>query len=91
MMIEQTTVNGYSWNEENFTSASLVAGTGTSGKGCPFPGVPAHGSVIFSDESLVNNTVATYYCERGFELLGPSRRVCIDSHWIPEGIPFCGK
>ncbi|EAA45160.5 AGAP000123-PA [Anopheles gambiae str. PEST] len=79
------------WNEENFTSASLVAGTGpvASSKGCPFPGVPAHGSVIFSDDSLANNTVATYYCERGFELLGPSRRACIDSQWIPEGIPFC--
>uniref|UniRef100_A0A182TF42 Sushi, von Willebrand factor type A, EGF and pentraxin domain-containing protein 1 n=1 Tax=Anopheles melas TaxID=34690 RepID=A0A182TF42_9DIPT len=81
----------YADEEENFTSASLVAGTGpvATSKGCPFPGVPAHGSVIFSDDSLANNTVATYYCERGFELLGPSRRACIDSQWIPEGIPFC--
>ncbi|XP_041771594.1 uncharacterized protein LOC121593369 isoform X2 [Anopheles merus] len=81
----------YADEEENFTSASLVAGTGpvAASKGCPFPGVPAHGSVIFSDDSLANNTVATYYCERGFELLGPSRRACIDSQWIPEGIPFC--
>ncbi|XP_053658000.1 uncharacterized protein LOC128707075 [Anopheles marshallii] len=79
----------YADEEESFTSASLVAGTGTLTKVCPFPGVPAHGSVHFSDDSLPNNTVATYYCERGFELLGPSRRVCIDAQWIPEGIPFC--
>uniref|UniRef100_A0A182YMX3 Sushi, von Willebrand factor type A, EGF and pentraxin domain-containing protein 1 n=1 Tax=Anopheles stephensi TaxID=30069 RepID=A0A182YMX3_ANOST len=76
--------------EESFTSASLVQpGSGTVTKVCPFPGAPAHGSVHFSDDSLSNNTVATYYCERGFELLGPSRRVCIDAQWIPEGIPFC--
>uniref|UniRef100_A0A182Q7A8 Sushi, von Willebrand factor type A, EGF and pentraxin domain-containing protein 1 n=1 Tax=Anopheles farauti TaxID=69004 RepID=A0A182Q7A8_9DIPT len=75
--------------EENFTAASLVAAGPTSAKICPFPGTPAHGSVHFSDDTLVNNTVGTYDCERGFELLGPSRRVCIDGQWIPEGIPFC--
>ncbi|KFB39648.1 AGAP000123-PA-like protein [Anopheles sinensis] len=73
----------------------LVAAPGTSSVGrpsaggCQFPGAPAHGSVIFSDDALSNNTVCTYYCERGFELLGPSRRVCMDGQWIPEGIPFC--
>ncbi|KAL7286031.1 hypothetical protein TKK_0019687, partial [Trichogramma kaykai] len=35
-------------------------------------------------------TVATYACERGFELLGPGRRICqADGSWSPEGVPFC--
>uniref|UniRef100_A0A182N1G5 Sushi, von Willebrand factor type A, EGF and pentraxin domain-containing protein 1 n=1 Tax=Anopheles dirus TaxID=7168 RepID=A0A182N1G5_9DIPT len=78
--------------EANYTAASLVASAATTtavARACPFPGTPAHGSVHFSDDTLANNTVATYDCERGFELLGPSRRVCIDGQWIPEGIPFC--
>ncbi|XP_060535402.1 uncharacterized protein LOC132707526 isoform X2 [Cylas formicarius] len=57
--------------------------------GCRFPGAPAHSSIVFSDENLGPGTVATYTCERGFELLGPSRRVCENSVWLPEGIPFC--
>ncbi|CAD7077767.1 unnamed protein product [Hermetia illucens] len=56
---------------------------------CSFPGSPAHSSVAFSDESLASGTVASYTCERGFELLGPSRRVCDNGAWVPEGIPFC--
>ncbi|XP_072160988.1 CUB and sushi domain-containing protein 1 isoform X2 [Bemisia tabaci] len=57
---------------------------------CRFPGAPAHSSVFFSNESLGVGTVATYTCERGFELLGPSRRVCDKTgQWVPEGIPFC--
>ena len=43
---------------------------------------------------FAHNTVATYSCERGFELLGPARRHCNkDSNgtWTPEGVPFCGK
>ncbi|XP_049542444.1 uncharacterized protein LOC125955327 [Anopheles darlingi] len=76
------------------TVASLVGGPPGSvgrgsGKTCKFPGAPAHGSVEFTDDALGDGTVATYYCERGFELLGPSRRVCNDGQWIPEGIPFC--
>lgn len=59
--------------------------------GCRFPGAPAHSSVSFSDDNLGPGTVATYMCERGFELLGPSRRVCENGQWLPEGIPFCGK
>lgn len=58
--------------------------------GCRFPGAPAHSSVSFTDNSLGPGTVATYICERGFELLGPSRRVCENGQWLPEGIPFCG-
>ncbi|XP_045463133.1 uncharacterized protein LOC123672859 [Harmonia axyridis] len=56
---------------------------------CRFPGAPAHSSITFSDEDLGPGTVATYTCERGFELLGPSRRVCQNGDWLPEGIPFC--
>lgn len=60
--------------------------------GCTFPGAPAHSTVVFSDENLGPGTIATYTCERGFELLGPSRRICQNnSIWLPEGIPFCGK
>lgn len=58
---------------------------------CHFPGAPAHSNVVFSDETLGPGTVATYSCERGFELLGPSRRVCEKGVWLPEGIPFCGE
>lgn len=41
---------------------------------------------------LAPGTVATYACERGFELLGPARRQCQDDGtWSPEGVPFCGE
>lgn len=70
----------------------LVAGANPEvAGGCKFPGSPAHSSVEFSDETLGPATIATYSCERGFELLGPSRRVCENGAWLPEGIPFCGK
>lgn len=62
-----------------------------SDKTCSFPGSPAHSVVVFTNESLVSGTVASYSCERGFELLGPSRRVCDNGVWLPEGIPFCGE
>lgn len=49
-------------------------------------GLPKHES-RFSE-----GTVATYTCERGFELLGPARRQCqVDGTWTPEGVPFCGE
>ncbi|KAH8376283.1 hypothetical protein KR200_008655, partial [Drosophila serrata] len=57
--------------------------------GCSFPGSPAHSSVVFSSANLTQGTVASYSCERGFELLGPARRVCEKGQWVPEGIPFC--
>ncbi|XP_034231710.1 uncharacterized protein LOC117639872 [Thrips palmi] len=60
-----------------------------SGNACRFPGAPAHCTVRFSNESLADGAVATYSCERGFELLGPSRRVCHNGAWTPEGVPFC--
>ncbi|KAG8225751.1 hypothetical protein J437_LFUL016099 [Ladona fulva] len=73
------------------------------GIGCRFPGSPAHSTVAFTVEGagpgpggansparLPTGSVATYSCERGFELLGPSRRVCSeDGRWTPDGIPFC--
>ncbi|XP_017114187.1 uncharacterized protein LOC108137139 isoform X1 [Drosophila elegans] len=58
-------------------------------EGCSFPGSPAHSSVVFSNANLTQGTVASYSCERGFELLGPARRVCDKGQWVPEGIPFC--
>ncbi|XP_067008766.2 uncharacterized protein [Anabrus simplex] len=61
----------------------------SGGGGCRFPGAPAHSTVVFSDEALGEKATATYSCERGFELLGPSRRVCENGQWSPEGIPFC--
>ncbi|XP_052746641.1 uncharacterized protein LOC112055834 isoform X2 [Bicyclus anynana] len=56
---------------------------------CSYPGSPAHSSVSFSSDQLDEGTVATYVCEQGFELLGPSRRICDAGHWTPDGIPFC--
>ena len=75
---------------------------------CGFPGAPAHSSVEFSDRAanaamaagalgstiltVSEGTIAEYTCDRGFELLGPARRVCANNGtWSPQGIPFCGK
>jgi len=68
--------------------------------GCGFPGAPAHSTVEFSkagdvppatDEASVPiGSIAEYTCDRGFELLGPARRVCAENGtWSPQGIPFC--
>ncbi|KAK2708463.1 uncharacterized protein LOC136028340 isoform X2 [Artemia franciscana] len=57
---------------------------------CGYPGSPSHSSVVFSKSVIATGTVASYVCEDGFELLGPSRRTCTDNGtWIPRGIPFC--
>ncbi|XP_068237942.1 uncharacterized protein [Palaemon carinicauda] len=57
---------------------------------CGFPGAPSHSSVTFSDNSLGVNTIASYSCDRGFELLGPARKICGENGtWAPPGIPFC--
>ncbi|XP_043285969.1 uncharacterized protein [Venturia canescens] len=75
-------------------------------EGCGYPGAPAHSTVRFTgggvddvldeEEALLKDTnfplgtVATYSCERGFELLGPARRQCSPGGlWSPEGVPFC--
>ncbi|KAI4491485.1 hypothetical protein M0804_002877 [Polistes exclamans] len=80
--------------------------TGSISTGCGYPGAPAHSSVRFTGSSiddvideedallketeLPEGTVATYSCERGFELLGPARRQCqAEGTWTPEGVPFC--
>ncbi|XP_015174551.1 PREDICTED: uncharacterized protein LOC107065407 isoform X1 [Polistes dominula] len=79
---------------------------GSISTGCGYPGAPAHSSVRFTfsgiddvideEDALLKETefpegtVATYSCERGFELLGPARRQCqADGTWTPEGVPFC--
>lgn len=70
----------------------LITEVNASKLECRYPGSPAHCSVVFSNESWTPGTVVTYNCERGFELLGPKRRVCENNgQWYPEGIPFCGK
>jgi len=59
---------------------------------CGFPGAPAHSSVTFTPDTqvAVEGTIAEYSCDRGFELLGPARRVCgVNGTWNPQGIPFC--
>ena len=63
---------------------------------CGFPGAPAHSSVQFSEGSTGDRVaaggIAEYTCDRGFELLGPARRVCSQNGtWSPQGIPFCGR
>jgi len=59
---------------------------------CGYPGSPSHAVVTFTPENVRPGTVASYECEPGFELLGPSRRLCSSNGtWTPAGIPFCGK
>lgn len=59
---------------------------------CSYPGSPAHASISFLNERLTPGTVASYTCDNGYELLGPSRRVCQQNGtWTPLGIPFCGE
>ncbi|XP_047543760.1 sushi, von Willebrand factor type A, EGF and pentraxin domain-containing protein 1 isoform X2 [Vanessa atalanta] len=73
-----------------YFSAIFALMQGYVAASCRFPGAPAHSRVTFSDENLTEGTVATYACERGFELLGPSRRLCdTNGKWTPDGIPFC--
>jgi len=62
-----------------------------SDSSCGFPGAPAHSTVKFSPgEDVREGTIAEYSCDRGFELLGPARRVCANNGtWSPQGIPFC--
>jgi len=62
-----------------------------SDSSCGFPGAPAHSTVKFSPgDDVREGTIAEYSCDRGFELLGPARRVCASNGtWSPQGIPFC--
>jgi len=68
-----------------------VVTTVLSDSSCGFPGAPAHSTVKFSPgEDVREGTIAEYSCDRGFELLGPARRVCANNGtWSPQGIPFC--
>ncbi|XP_076318916.1 sushi, von Willebrand factor type A, EGF and pentraxin domain-containing protein 1-like [Tachypleus tridentatus] len=57
---------------------------------CGYPGSPAHATVRFSSEQISPGTIATYFCDQGFELLGQPRRICNNNGtWTPTGIPFC--
>ncbi|XP_036138275.1 uncharacterized protein LOC105839437 isoform X2 [Monomorium pharaonis] len=89
--------------------SSVGSNAGSAGTGCGYPGAPAHSSVRFAirnidhiideedallnDTTLPEGTVATYSCERGFELLGPGQKTCkLDGDtymWDPDGVPFC--
>ncbi|OTF69435.1 hypothetical protein BLA29_011645 [Euroglyphus maynei] len=63
-----------------------------AGQTCSYPGSPAHASVTFTNERMIAGTIATYTCDNGYELLGPSRRLCHQNGtWTPLGIPFCVK
>ena len=60
-------------------------------KTCGYPGSPAHATVTFSSDVIEADTVATYNCNNGYELLGPQRRTCNQNGtWTPQGVPFCG-
>ncbi|KAL1518181.1 hypothetical protein ABEB36_001843 [Hypothenemus hampei] len=78
-------VTGQEATVDKLTSPPLSS----SSRSCQFPGSPAHSTIEFTDDHLGPGTIATYSCERGFELLGPNRRICESGTWLPEGIPFC--
>ena len=60
--------------------------------GCGYPGSPSHATVNLTPALIRPGTAANYECEPGFELLGPSRRICsTNGTWTPAGIPFCGE
>lgn len=60
--------------------------------GCGYPGSPSHSIVTYTPENIRPGTVASYECEAGFELLGPSRRLCsLNGTWTPAATPFCGE
>jgi len=89
----------------HLVSLSLLLATTfqTVSSQCGFPGAPAHSTVSFrgeswggstgkkgDKESVPEGTISEYSCDRGFELLGPARRVCAENGtWTPQGIPFC--
>lgn len=59
---------------------------------CPPPGTPKNGQLTTSRNatSYATGETATYTCNKGFELLGPAKRVCqTDNTWYPDGHPFC--
>ncbi|XP_074599760.1 CUB and Sushi multiple domains furrowed isoform X2 [Brevipalpus obovatus] len=58
------------------------------GKPCPHPAVPLYAQVTLSDE-LQPGSKATYKCDDGYELFGPSSRTCnFDGKWSEE-LPYC--
>lgn len=58
------------------------------GKPCPNPAVPLYAQVNLSDD-LQPGSKATYTCDDGYELFGPSVRTCnFDGKWT-EDLPYC--
>jgi hypothetical protein len=61
-------------------------------KSCPHPAIPLYSQVTLSDEQNLNpGSTATYKCDDGYELFGPSIRICSnEGKWSGE-LPYCGK
>ena len=55
---------------------------------CPIPTL-MNGSVNFASTSTCS--VATYQCNGGFRLLGPSNQTCVDGRWVgsSSSSPVC--
>ena len=57
---------------------------------CPVPVDPLNGSVVWTDRSV--NSLATYTCTSGFELIGHEIRFCqSDGVWSEEAPTCKGK
>ncbi|XP_077525238.1 uncharacterized protein LOC144136618 [Amblyomma americanum] len=60
---------------------------------CSAPGLPRNGVFPERDKmprDFAAGTTVTYACSEGFQLLGSSRRTCLDDGgWHPRGLPFC--
>ena len=67
----------------------------TVAKSCPHPAVPLYAQVTLSptDSSglLKFGSTATYQCDDGYELFGPSVRTCHSSGKWTGDLPYCGK
>ena len=60
---------------------------------CPDPDSPVHGTVTVTLEELVGGATATYACDAGYTLIGPSEVICqlvdgSDPVWSDEP-PVC--
>ena len=78
--------NGYEFRSQNALSDATCEANGLwepnvlddcQPVSCGYPPDAEH-VVLFGDEHIFNSTV-TYGCENGYELTGPSKRVCLSS------------
>ncbi|XP_024428414.2 C4b-binding protein beta chain isoform X4 [Desmodus rotundus] len=53
---------------------------------CGPPGNPAHGN--FEGRDFNSGSTITYYCEKGYHLVGTQEQQCIDGEWNSE-LPAC--